>query len=109
MLQKRLVRDTVGIVNPNGYSIPYSIMGSSKRCGKKKEKGMFGVMAFVLPVTCDEALNSWIWQNTHLPTGHNALVPCSAVQFFLYLINCLYLDTCFLPFALPISPTLVSG
>lgn len=69
VLQKRLGRDIAGIADPNGpkgYSIPYSIMVSSKRWGKK-EKGMFGVMAFGLPVTCDEAPNSWRCQESTCP------------------------------------------
>lgn len=80
-------------------------MVSSKKWGKKK--GMFGVMVFALPVTC-EALNSWRWQSTHLPMGHSAWTPCLAAQLFLYLINGLYLNPCFFTFALPTSPTLVS-
>lgn len=106
VLQKRLGRDTGGIADPNGpkgYSIPYSIMVSSKRWGKK-EKGMFEVMAFGLPVTCDEAPNSWRCQNTHLPTGHSAQIPCLAVQLFLYLVNCLCHNPRFLTFPFQFLP-----
>ena len=69
---------------------------------------MFGVMAFVFPITVtrDGALLSWGWLNTCLPMGSGEPFPCLAllarVAFVLPINVSLFQAPSFLTFSLPI-------
>lgn len=72
---------------------------SVKSWGKKKERRTFGLRAFVFPTNCYEW---WILffleieKDLQLVVDEFLILLCLCAQLFLYLLNCLYLDTSFL-------------
>lgn len=94
-----------------GYPTPCGIMLLGKSWGKRKERRIFGVMEFVFPNNCYEWwIPSFLATVKHLWVVVNEfpILLCLRAQLFLYLLNCLYLDTPFLallPFWFSAHPT----